>query len=160
MQQWCWQKLNAVQGTGTSCLHEEADARASHSPFLNLWYTFKWFQRLMLGHGIVIWWIKVTAHVAHIFNSDHTQCHAICLLQMQHATANSNFLLTHLDSCQLLSPQALELLYKFWQPADSWGCYSTLLTLSMDTANTSSSNDMNQKFVIVCSNNLIWIFIP
>jgi len=37
----------------------------------------------MLGHGIVIWRIKVTAHVARIFNSDHTQGHM--------PTANSIF---------------------------------------------------------------------
>jgi hypothetical protein len=29
----------------------------------------------MLDHAIVIWRTKVTAHVARIFNSDHTQYH-------------------------------------------------------------------------------------
>jgi hypothetical protein len=102
----------------------------------------------MLGHGIVIWLIKVTAHFAHIFNCDYTQCDMPTANAAGHCNL-LNFLLSQLVSCQLLLPQALELLYKFWQPSDIWGCYSTLLTLSMDTADTSASNDKNQKFVIV-----------
>jgi len=65
----------------------------------------------MLGHGIVIWRIKVTAHVAHIFNSDHTQCHM--------PTANAACKQQFFDSLCLMSAVCHLKLLNFYTNSDS-----------------------------------------